>query len=1112
MTVTTITTLGDGNWTCPATCYEVIFECWGGGGAGAGYGGGGGGGGSYAKTTMVPSYLQKGKNFPYYVGSGGNGMGHWAEAGNFTAVQDPSGTFLAAAPSGYGGTSSSGGGPGANISPIGDVIYSGGYGAYVGDGTRGGGGGGGGGTASDGNNASGITGASAVTGGGPGGYGSNTAGGTGSSPATGYGGGGGGGGISSFYSAAGYQGKLVITYYTGTAPTVSTVNDTSRTYTEFVAGGNVTSAGSHPVFLRGVICNTTSTVDLDNYVSLGLASGGGTGSYTCTVEGLSPGVKYYFKAIAISDAGVAYGALQDCTTTAKKAPTVTKNAYLSYDYDSAYTYGEVTDYGGSTCQAGMVWGTNTTPTLTTHTNGSYTTDYSGYNGEYSSTIFNSPNGLLGGTKYYYRAYATNESGTGYSTVGSFTTYSAVAPSVQTNEVTPGSVTAGGAKVNGQHNTQNGAAVSSYGFVYNTTGNPTTSDTKIQVGTSININTSFYYVLTGLNPETTYYIRAYSTNSAGTGYGEDVAFETLYKDKTIVLLDALKTDVSSPAKLNTPIVVVEGCVIVPDAMLVSSVFEDAYMASTVLIHVPMPLESSSGCLLAPERVWGTSPSVSVLVNETLTASVSEFINPGNDAIIATSPNARVIVDNALIATVSEFIIPSTHISTTVNVVSTMNIVGYYIAPRLSITTSWTVPVSPLMQATASFPEILDIWHKIDGFMVTVYKVQEDETGASDPYIMGTTPSEEYVHYVSQEKREFKVYGVPCDCYYTMGVKAYRIVDDDIAQDGVIYSGLAQWPPVGKAPFATTDVDYTGLVDGIPATTISPNFDTDGYIIGPFKPNTTGVPSGFTGLFANKDKMGYFASGAFQTYIANDGKFYFKGNGSNYIQWNGSSLIVRGNVHATSIAASVSITSPTISSATLSFGKAYYGDSAAGYYIGESTIDIGNATSYMKFDGSDLTISGNITGAYITGAQIFGAYATFNNDITLGTDSTTRTIYFNDKGRISSSSLGNIDIAATIAVGMGVIDTDYGFGVHSGYGSYLKAPNFFQVTVDGSLVANLTSSYAAFSKPIRASYQTTEGYEATDGILTFWASPSQGGAANTRYSFYFLDGLLYYYEVV
>jgi hypothetical protein len=319
----------------------------------------------------------------------------------------------------------------------------------------------------------------------------------------------------------------------------------------------------------------------------------------------------------------------------------------------------------------------------------------------------------------------------------------------------------------------------------------------------------------------------------------------------------------------------------------------------------------------------------------------------------------------------------------------------------------------------------------------------------------------------------------------------------------------------------------MINGIPATTISPNFDTDGYIIGPFKPDTTGVPSGFTGLFANKDKMGYFASGAFQTYIANDGKFYFKGDGSNYIQWNGSSLIVRGNIQATSITTGVSITSPkilsaeisssTITSTTLKFGKEYYGDPNTGYYIGGTTLDIGTSTNYMRFDEGTLTISGNITGgnidgAYITGAQIFGAYATFNNDITLGTGSTARTIHFNDSGRISSSSLGNIDITATIGVGIGVIDTDYGFGVHSGYGSYLKAPNFFQVTIDGSEVANLTSSFAAFSKPIRASYQTTEGYGATDGVLTFWASPSQGGAANTRYSFYFLDGLLYYYEVV
>jgi uncharacterized repeat protein (TIGR01451 family) len=61
-----------------------------------------------------------------------------------------------------------------------------------------------------------------------------------------------------------------------------------------------------------------------------------------------------------------------------------------------------------------------------------------------------------------------------------------------------------------------------GICWNTTGSPTVADSKTADGTGAG---SFTSALTGLEAETTYFVRAYATNSAGTAYGSEVSFTT-----------------------------------------------------------------------------------------------------------------------------------------------------------------------------------------------------------------------------------------------------------------------------------------------------------------------------------------------------------------------------------------------------------------------------------------------------------------------------------------------------------------------------------------------------------------------------------------------------------
>ena len=70
----------------------------------------------------------------------------------------------------------------------------------------------------------------------------------------------------------------------------------------------------------------------------------------------------------------------------------------------------------------------------------------------------------------------------------------------------------------------GFVITSCGICWSTSQNPTISDNHTTNSTGIGIFTNS---ITGLNPYTTYYVRAYATNSKGTNYGEQKSFKTKY---------------------------------------------------------------------------------------------------------------------------------------------------------------------------------------------------------------------------------------------------------------------------------------------------------------------------------------------------------------------------------------------------------------------------------------------------------------------------------------------------------------------------------------------------------------------------------------------------------
>ena len=198
---------------------------------------------------------------------------------------------------------------------------------------------------------------------------------------------------------------------------------------------------------------------------------------------------------------------------AGSAPTVTTtDAATVITSNSATSGGNVTADGGSAISArGIVYGIAVTPTLA-----NTIVTVAGTTGAFVANL----SSLTAGTLYYIRAYATNAVGTTYGPQVSFTTSAAVAPTVTTTAAS--GVSCSSFNSGGNVTSDGGASVTARGIVYGTSILPTLANTVVTTGSGTGVYSS---AGSGLATSTTYYCRAYATNSVGTSYGAQISFTT-----------------------------------------------------------------------------------------------------------------------------------------------------------------------------------------------------------------------------------------------------------------------------------------------------------------------------------------------------------------------------------------------------------------------------------------------------------------------------------------------------------------------------------------------------------------------------------------------------------
>lgn len=274
----------------------------------------------------------------------------------------------------------------------------------------------------------------------------------------------------------------------------------SITDSSAILGGEVTSTSDMRITERGFCWSRGNTPTLQDSTVAVVDS---IAAFYHFARNFLPNTTYYFRAYAKNYSGIIYAPVSNFRTQIGM-PRLTTSAASNITNMSVQSGGTIISDGGSNIlDKGICLSTlNSLPTVL---------DTSVSVGTGSANFTAIVNNLLGGKRYFIRAYARNAQGLQYaSNVIQVNTSAALPPSMSGSTVS--NITRTSALFTSSVIANQGALITEYGFCYGTTPNPTIAQSRIRYFG--NVNTVYSGTASGLLPGTSYYVRSYAFNAAG----------------------------------------------------------------------------------------------------------------------------------------------------------------------------------------------------------------------------------------------------------------------------------------------------------------------------------------------------------------------------------------------------------------------------------------------------------------------------------------------------------------------------------------------------------------------------------------------------------------------
>ncbi len=236
--------------------------------------------------------------------------------------------------------------------------------------------------------------------------------------------------------------------------------------------------------------------------------------FSVSVGGLKPSTEYYYRYSIDFGTNDAHLTETKSFTTLDAVPTVKTLEVLAIDSTTFRIKCEVVSDGGQeVTERGICFNNYGDPTMDDET----IQHASGGLGIYTIRMEN----LTSSTVYYVRAYAKSATSISFGEELNFQTSGSTSlPKVSTVEIS--NVTNNTAQCLGNVSSDGGLEITERGVCWSTSHNPTIDGSHGSSGSGLG---TFTVELTDLAPGTTYYVRAYATNSAGTAYGSEKTLTT-----------------------------------------------------------------------------------------------------------------------------------------------------------------------------------------------------------------------------------------------------------------------------------------------------------------------------------------------------------------------------------------------------------------------------------------------------------------------------------------------------------------------------------------------------------------------------------------------------------